>query len=761
MFEMSHTEDPTHILGDPTDALDEAAGELLAGRYQLLNALGTGGMGQVVRGYDLDLEEIVAIKLLHKHLADSLRATFRREVRLARRVTHPNVARVYEFGRDGRRCFLTMEFIDGPSLQAFLREAAPLSPKRLLPIAQNLCRGLAAAHRANVVHGDIKPGNVLLDPRRGAVLTDFGIARCSADELAPDQRTSGTPLYMAPEQARGERLGPESDVYSVAMLLFTALTGRSPWPTLNPLDIRRRKRAGENPELGALDRVPPPWANFLRTCLTGDRHRRPVDARELLERLDELLSPGATPSSATSTAVSLPLAAGDAVVWVEVEDLGGAADNPLRVWARNELRAALGRQRQLRVITRSDGPAFGPRPQHLIRISGRVDTDDDALALTLALRGGAASIDVELNHRQPRAVLQALGVELAAKIASALERPVEAPKTPEPLAQELVELYVAARQAYGSFRYREAHELFARGLEQAPHSMLFQLGSTSARVQVLYRFGHNLDSEQFDTLEQAVNDTIARYGEFGDAHMARARLDIALGDSVGCARALRAALARSPSLIEAHALLGDLLIDIGRLPDATRRLDIALALDPGRGTAWVSKARLLAYEGRWAEMRALIDGPLTELRCRPPLIARLLFWADDRAGLEALELVYRFNLDDLSPALLPSARLLIDFFLERGDRRALLDSLIRETTQTVHARLDSLAAQILVELACSIGAVDQATEALRRADRAQLIDRQWIEACPIIEPVRQSAIFPEVRDHVRARADAIAEAIWG
>lgn len=176
-------------------AREGAGPRLLVGRYQLLERIGEGGMGVVWRAFDLDLEEPVAIKFLRDEFAadDTLRAWFRREVKLARRVTHRNVARVFEFGRDGDAYFLTMEFVPGESLLARLERAPSLASAEVWHLAFGLCQGLAAAHAAGVIHGDIKPANVLLAPGRGAVLTDFGVARVLS-EAHLEANLGGTPL---------------------------------------------------------------------------------------------------------------------------------------------------------------------------------------------------------------------------------------------------------------------------------------------------------------------------------------------------------------------------------------------------------------------------------------------------------------------------------------------------------------------------------------------------------------------------------------
>ncbi len=261
---------------------------LLQGRYQLRERLGAGGMGVVWRGFDHDLEEWVAIKFLHEEFADdeALQAKFRREVRLARRVTHANVARVHEFGREGGLCFLTMEYIPGESLQAQLLREGALAAAQVYAQAVGLCRGLGAAHAAGVVHGDLKPSNILLAPGRGAVLTDFGLARGLCEGHTGEDLGCGTPVYMAPEQFAGEPMTPRSDVYATGVLLFEALTGRLPWPADDVLSLLAEKSSGRALDLAACaPELSAPWRTLLTACMHNEPGQRPQDGRALLTRL--------------------------------------------------------------------------------------------------------------------------------------------------------------------------------------------------------------------------------------------------------------------------------------------------------------------------------------------------------------------------------------------------------------------------------------------------------------------------------------------
>ncbi len=306
-----------------------------------------GGMGVVWRCFDHDLEEWVAIKFLREELAreESQRALFRREVRLARRVTHPNVARVNEFGREGSLFFLTMEYIAGESLQRQLAREGALAPRRVYARAIGLCKGLAAAHAVGVVHGDLKPANVLLAPGRGAVLTDFGIARALAEIHTADDLGHGTPVYMAPEQIAGEPMMPQSDVYAAGVLLFEALTGLLPWWAEDVLSLLGEKASGRPVELAAIaPELPEGWRELLSACMHNDPRARPQDGRALLAGLGALYH-GEEPRlvARASSDVAPPLPDDSSPRWLEQAAFAGES---AASWVTGDLADALTQARE-------------------------------------------------------------------------------------------------------------------------------------------------------------------------------------------------------------------------------------------------------------------------------------------------------------------------------------------------------------------------------------------------------------------------------
>ena len=205
-------------------------GTVIAGRYRILGLLGRGGMGEVYRADDLKLNQPVALKFLSRLRTrdDAWLARFHSEVRLARRVTHLNVNRVYDIGEADGEAFISMEYVDGEDLASLLRRVGRLSGDKAVEIARQLCAGLGAAHDRGVLHRDLKPANVMIDGRGQVRITDFGIASLAA-KASEENPLVGTPAFMAPELFQGKEPSVRTDIYSLGIVLYEVVTGHEPF----------------------------------------------------------------------------------------------------------------------------------------------------------------------------------------------------------------------------------------------------------------------------------------------------------------------------------------------------------------------------------------------------------------------------------------------------------------------------------------------------------------------------------------------------
>ena len=208
-------------------------GDLLNQRYQLLEQIGSGGMAEVYRARDLMLERSVAIKVLRADYSSSqeFQERFRQEARAAANLSHPNIVTVHDFGLDSGQLFIVMAHVPGTDMKSLLRRRGRFSVEDAIPIMIQACAGLGYAHRAGLVHCDVKPHNLLITPDQRLKVTDFGIAR-ALSTIRPGERDEvvwGSPQYFSPEQARGQVPSPASDVYSLGVVLYEMLTGTLPF----------------------------------------------------------------------------------------------------------------------------------------------------------------------------------------------------------------------------------------------------------------------------------------------------------------------------------------------------------------------------------------------------------------------------------------------------------------------------------------------------------------------------------------------------
>ncbi|MBN9162816.1 MAG: protein kinase, partial [Myxococcales bacterium] len=292
----------------------EESPQLLGGRYELLGMLGAGAMGTVYRARDRELDEVVALKVLKKELASAdMIERFRREVKLARRVTHKNVARTYDIGEDGGDRFLTMEFIEGEMLGALLARKGRLPLEDVIRYGLDVCAGLAAAHAANVLHRDLKPENVIVAKDGRAVITDFGIARAATrEELS---RTVGgivgTPAYMAPEQVEGSAdLDARADLYALGTMLFELITGQMAWQGDSIVTVAAGRLLKPPPDpRTVMPNLPAPVAELVLKLMARYRDDRFASAHDTAIALDGLVvAPASAPAvSRHAPSGTLPL----------------------------------------------------------------------------------------------------------------------------------------------------------------------------------------------------------------------------------------------------------------------------------------------------------------------------------------------------------------------------------------------------------------------------------------------------------------------
>ena len=285
---LSHSDiDVTETMETPKGEL--TSGMIFAGRYQIIDKLGKGGMGQVYRVLDKKLNEEIALKVIKPEIAIDKNTVerFSNELKIARKIGHKNVAKMFDLNEEKGTHFITMEYVRGEDLKKLIRKMGQLSVGQAIPIAAQICEGLAEAHRLGIVHRDLKPQNVMVDEEGNARIMDFGIARSIETKgITGAGVMIGTPEYMSPEQVEGKEVDQRSDIYSLGIILYEMVTGRVPFEGDTPftIGVKHKSEKPKDPkELNA--QIPDDVNNVILRCLEKERENRHQSAGELQREL--------------------------------------------------------------------------------------------------------------------------------------------------------------------------------------------------------------------------------------------------------------------------------------------------------------------------------------------------------------------------------------------------------------------------------------------------------------------------------------------
>jgi serine/threonine-protein kinase len=769
---------------------------LLAGRYELLGMLGSGAMGTVYRACDKELDEVVALKVLKRELASAdMLERFRREVKLARKVTHRNVARTYDIGEDGGDRFLTMEFIEGEMLAARLARRGRMPVNEVAQIAKDVCAGLSAAHAVGVIHRDLKPENVIIAKDGRAVITDFGIARAAQAEAA--SRTVGvvgTPEYMAPEQVEGASdLDIRADLYALGVMFYELIAGEPAWRGETVIAIAAARLLKPPPDVrNVVPNVSPAVAELLLRLMARRREDRPASAEDVIREIDAIIAsmgslsthpqvPSVVPKTGT-----LPIGAmsalkgtrpGSRVVAVlPIVNLGTNEDNYLVNGVLEDLVDLLSMVRGLAVRPRGETMRYTDQQRDAREIGRAVNADvvvDGSFRrIGERVRASFRLIAVEDGFQlwaqrfdRPPAEVLTIADDAADAIAKALtaELGVDAKKerTHDPEAEDLyLRGRFLMRRNWSEFLF-EAAQTLERAYARAPNDPRI---AGAYALAVARTFGSPpVGAEAAEKARSIAEKTLESDPRQTEARVAIATLHLQNQEVDAAVRHFRQALASSPNSIEALDFIGRIMSEVGREQDAITYLRRAYAIDPENISARYQIARIYAILGDTQRMTYEL-GPLPshpgDMALWFMIQARDALWRRDVANAERL-----LQMVNAAPSLPQSARYAMNqlFGVVLGTNphaidRANLDRILPvDATRT--PRRASFNAQLRAEAAGALGNMGVVVESLRLADGNSLVDLVWLDHCPLWDELRSGTNYQKLRERVAVRAKRVCDTL--
>jgi len=541
------------------------------GPYRITKQLGVGGMATVWKAYHPALDRYVAIKVLHPSFKEDPQFTtrFQREARIVAKLVHPHIVPIYDFSQHERMSYLVMRYIDGRTLKALLREGS-LTLDRMMEIVEPAGQALAYAHDQGVLHRDIKPSNFIISSEDEVFLTDFGLARMaeSTDTTLSRDMLVGTPQYISPEQARGEKLDPRTDVYSLGVVLFEMLTGKVPYDADTPYAVIHDHIFSPLPLPTEFNpALPETVERVVLKALAKDRNDRFPGVREMVTSLEEALQ-GATvtgdrPSvlpETTGGAVTVPQP--DAAPLGELEEEAPPVEEPAKPEPTQKSPARSRRRRRLTIAVGAVGALLTLCLCALLFVAvvSRPDADDSGAVVqataTTMKEDPAAHVQLARRYIQQGNVAEAI-----AEYEVAIE-----------LDPGFAEAYVGLGNVYAREKDLErALESYERALEADPDHVKAHLGVGDVFV-VLGEY--DAAAFHYQIVAELDPEVPGPHAKLGMCHVLVGELELGREE---CERALR----MDPQVPEGHFCMGLFFAQQGDTESARREFEIVVDTAPG------------------------------------------------------------------------------------------------------------------------------------------------------------------------------------
>jgi tetratricopeptide (TPR) repeat protein/tRNA A-37 threonylcarbamoyl transferase component Bud32 len=659
-----------------------APGQRFGDRYTLVEEIGAGGMGQVYKAIDGTLGKTVALKLVRARSGPQEQTSerFRRELTLAQEVTHPNVCRVYDLGENDGMLFISMEYVEGQSLDDLIQSVGTLSTKQTIALGRHICAGLEAIHSRQIVHRDLKPANIMVDRAGHAILMDFGLAYAHGKErLTGEGAILGTLAYLSPEQATGQPTDGRTDIYAIGLVLFEMLTGRrAPGDGgTAPLALRDPSERCPPPSR-FVPEVPEEMNAIVLRCLERDPARRyasPADVDAALARLAASLSSGVSAGRvrisaprgrlATATAaIVVALALATSIGWwlshrprpgpghpvvavLPLETVGGAPDDHLGIGIADTLIAHLAGIPSLTVVSRVGAGADGGGRGQVRRLAHELGADyvvsgsilrldrrmhltatlvrpDDSVAWGADYEGSVDDL-FSLQRRLAEGVSAALAVNLTVADHARLARP---PTTSLPA-------LAAYSDAQALLEHPEVSGNVSRAIDglrlATSYDPRFALAHAALGRAYWQQYLETKDPSWTRLATDSVTEALRLDPAEPGTRLALATLYSGTGRTDAAVDELHKVLEAQPSNDDAHRQLGEILAGRSRWEEGIAELRTAVELRPRYGDNLSRLGLTLDASGRFADAAAVYKR-LVELQPDNPRALQRLGSAYEHMG---------------------------------------------------------------------------------------------------------------------------------
>jgi len=592
-----------------TPIMGLAKGLTIAGRYEILEQLGRGGMGEVYKVRDTKLDEEMALKLLKPDIAsdESMIERFRNELKLARKITHKNVCRMHDFHEEEGTPFITMEYVAGEDLKSLIKKKRKIPVEEALSIARQVIVGLAEAHELGVVHRDLKPQNIMIDKKGHAKIMDFGIARSvEAPGVTTTGMIIGTPDYISPEQAEGEEADQRSDIYSLGIILYEMVTGSVPFEGDTALSVAIKHKTQIPSDPRKLNpEVSEDLGRLILMCMEKKRDRRYQSAEDLLSDLVKIEKGIPTEARAISTKEPAPELIGErkwrnSIAVLPFVDLSAQRDQEYFCDGMvEELINSLTRIKDLRVVARTSAFSFKGKDVDISEIGKRLNVKT-ILEGSVRKAGNRLRITTQLvnveqdfpiwSDRYDRELEDVFAIQddIAKSIVNALKIEILGEKE-----APLVKAHTEKPEAYeaylkGNFHYWKlspenialALDYYQLALEKDPNFALAYTGISSVWV-TRGMLGIVPPLEAFPKVKEAVLKAMELDDTLSEVHYNLAIFRFYYEwDWGGAEIEFQRAIELNPNNANIHLIYSSFLDMMGRPEEAMAEIERALELDP-------------------------------------------------------------------------------------------------------------------------------------------------------------------------------------